>query len=84
MTLHESGEISRPKIGMKSSGQWLVTGAVTRDNFGHVVRRYSLEEVFNNPRSIPWKFKNGKQQTFVTDLDHGTAREWCSPVHRIF
>ena len=83
MTLHDSGEISRPAINMKASGQWLVTGAVTRNNFGHVINRYSLADILRDPRSIPWQFANGSQKTFVTDLDHGTHREWRSPGHSI-
>lgn len=84
MRLHEDGTVSRPAIGMKASGHWLITGAVTRNNLGVIVRRYSLAELLSNPRVIPWQFANGKQRTFVQDLDHGTRREWCSPTYSIY
>lgn len=68
----------------RMSDQWRVTGAVSRNNFGGVTRRYTLAEVINDPASIPWRWKNGAQRTFITDLDHGTHREWRSPDHRVF
>ncbi len=83
MTLHNNGNISRPAIGMGPSGQWKVTGAVERNNFGAVVRRFTLEEILNDPEAIPWKFKNGKQRTFITDFDHGSHREW-RVAHQVF
>jgi len=83
MKLHPNGDISRPKIKMGPSGKWKVTGAVTRNNFGHVVRRWSLQEILDNPAMIPWKHANGKQKTFIQDLDHGTHREWRSPGHSV-
>ena len=83
MTLHQNGTISRPEIGMRASGQWRVTGAVEYNNFGYVVRRYSLAQILENPSAIPWSFKNGKQRTHVMDFDHGTKRMWCNPTHRI-
>lgn len=84
MLLQPDGCVSRPAIGMKASGQWRITGAVERNNFGHVVRRYTLAELLANPRVIPWRFANGKQRTFVQDLDYGTRREWRSPTHSIY
>ena len=65
------------------SGQWRVTGAVERNNFGNVVRRYTLAEILADPDSIPWKCRNGAQRTFIRDLDHGTVREWRSPGHSV-
>lgn len=84
MTLHDDGNVSRPEIGMSPSGQWSITGAVTLNNFGSVVRRYSLEQILTTPDSIPWQYKNGKQRTHVCDLDHGTRRIWMNPTHEIF
>lgn len=84
MGLYADGSIDRPKINMPPSGDWKVTGAVTVNNFGHVVRRYSLAEILANPSAIPWQHKNGKQMTFVTDLDHGSKRMWASPTHYIY
>ncbi len=83
MTLHENGDISRPAIGMKASSKWKIVGAVTRNNFGHVTANYSLDDILNNPRSIPWQFANGKQKTFIVDLDHGSNREWRCPTHSV-
>ncbi len=68
----------------KPSSDWLCTGAVTRNNFGRVSRVYSLAEIILNAPEIPWKFKNGKQKTYITDLDHGTPREWGSPGHSVY
>jgi hypothetical protein len=83
MTLYPDGSVSRPAIKMAASGSWKITGAVTRNNFGHVTRHYTLADILANPSGIPWRFKNGKQKTFVTDLDHGAHREWRCPTHSI-
>ena len=83
MRLHADGCISRPSIKMGPSGQWKVIGAVERNNFGHVVRRFTLAQILDNPSSIPWRFKNGRQRVFIRDLDHGTMREWARPGHYI-
>jgi hypothetical protein len=83
MSLHADGCISRPAIGMGFSGQWRLTGAVMRNNFGHITRRYSLEQILSDPASIPWQFANGTQRVFVQDYDHGSHREWRSPNHHI-
>lgn len=84
LDLYADGGIGRPAIHMQPSGEWKVTGAVELNNFGGVVRRYSLAEIVRNPSAIPWKFKNGKQRTHVTDLDHGHKRMWASPDHYIY
>lgn len=63
----------------RGSGKWLLTGAVEYNNFGHVVRRYSQEELLS--AEIPWTHKNGKQRTHLTDLDHGTRRTWGGRNH---
>ena len=83
MEMDEDGLISRPTIGMKASGEWRVTGAVERNNFGYVICRLSLADVKAACNSLEWHYKNGKQRIFVTDLDHGTQREWRSPNHLI-
>lgn len=82
--VHADGSISRPKIGMGCSGQWRITGAVERNNFGRVVRRYSLAEVLEGADRIEWRHKNGNQKTFITDYDHGSGREWVSPSYRLY
>lgn len=82
--LHDDGAIERPRLVAPNASTWRVVGAATRDNFGNVVQWWSLEQILTNPGGIPWKFKNGKQRTFVQDMDHGTRREWRSPGHRVY
>jgi hypothetical protein len=85
-TLHLNGDVQRhdvPPPYNAPSGQWTVTGAVTTNNFGHVTRYWTLAEILDNPRAIPWKYKNRKQRTFIRDIDHGHPREWVSPGYRV-
>lgn len=85
-TIHDDGNVQRhdvPPPYNQPSGQWRITGAVTRNNFGHVTRHWSLAEILADPSVIPWKFANGKQRTFLTDYDHGSNREWRSPGHSV-
>ncbi len=74
--LYPSGE-----IGPGPSPTWKITHAEEFNNFGHKIRSYSLEEIIQTPANIPWLYKNGKQRTYLCDLDHGTHRMWCSPTH---
>jgi hypothetical protein len=86
-TLHGNGEIQRhdvPAPYNQPSGQWLVTGAETLNNLGGVTRRWTLAEILADPGAIPWKHKNGKQKTHITDLDHGSHRMWMSPGHQVY
>ena len=80
--LHDNGLISGPS--WQPSTKWRLVGAVTRNNFGHVVRRYSADDVLGNPSAIPWRHQNGKQKTYLLDYDHGTVREWRNPPHRVY
>jgi hypothetical protein len=88
MHIHADGGISRPALRREApnyvgpSGQWKLRGAVERNNFGAVTRRYTVAQVLSDWRTIPWHFKNGAQRTFLQDYDHGTMREWRSPKHR--
>ena len=85
-TIHDDGQVQRhdvPPPYNQPSGQWKITGAETRNNFGYVTRRYTLAEILADPRAIPWKHKNGKQRTYLTDLDHGTHRTWGNPDHYV-
>lgn len=84
MDLYVDGSVGRPAIQMQPSGEWKVIGAVTLNNFGNVTARYSLQEILFNPSAIPWKYKNGRQKTFVEDVDHGTRRRWASPDHYVY
>jgi hypothetical protein len=84
MALYLDGSIGRPKIDMLPSGEWKITGAVTLSKLGRITRRYSLAEILADPSAVPWLHKNGKQKTFVEDLDHGTKRLWVSPQHYIY
>lgn len=81
--VNDKGEISGEFV--RPSGSWLLVGAVTRNNLGAVTRWWTLEELLHTPPwlVIPWRFKNGKQRTFIRDLDHGSVREWRSPEHEI-
>jgi hypothetical protein len=79
--LHDTGEIERPGC-CGPSPSWRVTGAVMRNNFGYVTRRYTLADILADPGAIPWTHRNGAQRVFVRDFDHGSTREWCSR-HRI-
>jgi hypothetical protein len=79
--VHEDGAIERitdDGFHVHPSDTWYVVSAVERNNFGNVVRRYSLEEVLTDPTSIPWKHRNGAQRVYLRDMDHGTLREWCN------
>jgi hypothetical protein len=84
MEMDEStGNISRPHIGMKASGQWRIIGAVLYNNFGHIVARASLADILvGNIKN--WQYKNGKQKWHVIDYDHGTNRIWTCPNHSIY
>jgi len=83
MEMDENGLVSRPQIKMAASGQWRITGAIERNNFGHITARLTLADVKSACNSLDWQWKNGKQRIFITDLDHGTAREWRNPKHSI-
>jgi hypothetical protein len=75
--LHDDGCITRPGIFSTPSGKWRVVGAVRRNNFGHIVGRFTLEDILRG--GIQWKHKNGAQRVFVQDFDHGSIREWRTP-----
>lgn len=81
--MNRKGWIIRPGL-VHGSDSWRVIGAVRLNNFGHVVRRYSLEEILQNPSAIPWHHKNGKQCVHILDHDHGSTRMWCQPGHRLY
>lgn len=89
LLLHENGHVERTCKGcvVRPSASWQVIGAVERNNFGRVVQRYSLSDIFaagtEGRPPIPWTYKNGKQRVLIQDLDHGTRREWCSPGYRL-
>jgi hypothetical protein len=82
MPVYEGGLISRepgrkvPAAYCRPTGKWILRGAVERNNFGNVVRRYSQAEVLSG--KIVWYHKNRKQKVFLLDIDHGTNREMGS------
>ena len=85
-TIHENGNVQRhdvPPPYNEPSGQWRITGAVERNNFGNEVRRWTLAEILDDPSAIPWQFANGHQRVFLTDYDHGTHRELASPGYTV-
>jgi hypothetical protein len=73
----DAGRIERPGL-VSGSDSWRIVGAVERNNFGHVVRRYSLADVLSG-KVAAWRNKNGTQRVFLCDCDHGTYREMGSP-----
>ena len=77
-----TGYISRTRPGNEVAGsaQWRIRGAVERNNFGNVTRRYSASDVLLG-RVGAWHWKNGRQRTFLLDFDHGSIREWRNPTH---
>lgn len=89
MKLHSDGCIERPgdrrmfRQTVRPTRAWRIVGAEEYNNFGCVVRRYTLAEIVDDPSVIPWKWKNGKQRTYVIDFDHGTQRMWACPTHFI-
>lgn len=79
--MHDDGCITRPGIFNTPSTQWRIVGAVRRNNFGHIVERFTLGDILRG--GIQWKYKNGAQRVFVQDFDHGTYREWRNS-HAVF
>lgn len=79
--MNDKGWISGEHV--TGSDSWRITGAVTLNNFGRETCRYTLADILADPSAIPWKHKNGKQKTHLTDFDHGTGRLWGSPGHRV-
>lgn len=82
MRVTPAGYVYRPSISHVPSDSWRIIGAETLNNFGRTIRRYTWDEISADPSVIPWKHRNGKQRTFVIDLDHGTRRMWGT-AHRI-
>lgn len=80
MDLYADGKIGRTCC--EPSGQWICTGAVQYNNFGRVIRRYTLDQVING--NLAWRHKNGKQRIHLCDLDHGTHRTWMNPTHEVY
>jgi hypothetical protein len=62
------------------SESWRVLGAVILNNFGQVTKRLSLQELYvqlNDGQAKSKLFhKNGKAKFRITDIDHGTYRQW--------
>ena len=81
LDINAAGWITRK--GAQFSGQWRIVRAVERTNFGTVARFYTLAELLDNPRDIPWTFKNGKPRVFIRYYDHGTILEWSAAAHII-
>jgi len=73
--VEDAGEIGRPKINLKPSGQWRAVALVRFSNFGQVVQRVPFEdwEEFVK-QDVLWRYKNGKPRYFLEDWDHGTVR----------
>lgn len=80
MTLNTAGQIGREGLWCPSD-RWRVLGAVEYNNFGNIVKSYTLKDVLAG--GIVWKYKNGKQKVFIKDVDHGTTRQWTDS-HSVF
>ena len=75
-----NGNIVRLDIpGFTASGQWKFLG------LRHVRRALFVPfpQCFEKPLPYPLNWKNGNAQWRVVDIDHGTRREWGSPVGRL-
>ncbi len=71
-------------IGRQSlipSDSWKLLGAIEYNNFGNVIRRYSVEDI--RAGKVVWRHKNGKPKVFILDNDHGTVRQWTRPINRV-
>lgn len=79
--LHDNGYIERPGL-VNPTEQWRIVNAVEYTPRGKIKTVYSLAHILMYADKIPW-IKNGKQNVFVRDYDHGTLREWRQPKHSI-
>jgi len=80
--LNEKGQLSRVCSDgsvVSPSDRWVVLGAYRYNKLGYAVEFYSFATILAAPDKIPWKWKNGKQRTFIVDWDHGARREWRTP-----
>ena len=69
--------------GNKFSGQWKFMGlSHTRRN--EIIRFSTIQENPEIIKSLSLRFKSGKGQYHVRDLDHGTTREWGERVLGIY
>jgi hypothetical protein len=82
-TVDDEGNIGRPLIGLKPSGNWKVQGLVRRNNFGVLHYVAFADWSKQNFAEWSWHYKNGKPKYHLRDLDHGTTREQGSKVLRI-
>jgi hypothetical protein len=77
-SIDAEGNIGRPEITMKPSGQWKAIGLVRVNNFGNPVEYIPFSrfaEIAADP-NFKWCHKNGKTRWHLRDRDHGTLREW--------
>lgn len=68
--------------GLIPSGSWQLLGAIEYNNFGNVIRRYSVEDI--RAGKVVWRHKNGKPKVFILDNDHGTMRQWSKSIFRSY
>lgn len=78
--VNHSGHIAKERAPY--SAQWICTGVVRFNNFGHVVESVPFPRCFMEPRD--WRYKNGKGKWFIADIDHGTSRVQMATVLRSF
>jgi len=70
--IHDNGNIERDDMPGKPSGQWTMLG------LKHVALQQFIpfKDLEAKLPELTLKYKNGKPQYTVRDLDHGTMREW--------
>jgi hypothetical protein len=77
--------IARKRDGeffVDGSDSWTCEGAVVLNNFGSIVERLSVAQLFSrlNTSKESLFYKNGKAKFRIIDKDHGTYRMQCNPV----
>lgn len=88
--VNDKGQISRfsyNKSELQFFENWIFRGIRARNAKTQFISREALiEKLKANDKSNPipmWKYKNGKHVWNVCDIDHGSYREWTTPIHRI-
>ena len=79
------GEDGRP-IDSNKGGRgrdWRLVAAIQRKQNGTIERRYSADEILQDPSAIRWTWNGGRQRTSIVILRDGWLVEVRSPVHWI-
>ena len=65
------------------SGNWKVKGISPILPFGNRGNCFSISNLLNSNDSISLRYKNGKGNHVLHDIDHGTQRTWSDRITRI-